>query len=194
MRRALLALAALGTGCATGVEPPTAAPPAVAAPVALRNAGFEDPMGAGDRCPRGWGCTMHNNPEAFRFALAASGASEGSRSLCVERVADEPWALVTQRVPIERLRGARVRLSMMVRGEGLTGPGIGPWMLVAGRQRAHDSRVVTAAGEWRRVAVEMAIPPAATSLEAGATLEGGGKACIDDVRLEVVEGQEAGKP
>ena len=57
------------------------------------------------------------NPEAFRFTLDERAPAEGRRSLCIERVADEPWALATQAVPPAGVRGARVRLSMAVRGE-----------------------------------------------------------------------------
>ena len=195
MRRGVVALAALGAGCATGLEaPPAPRAEATASPAALRNAGFEEPMQSGDRCPRGWGCTMHSNPESFRYFVVDGGAAEGRRSLCIERVADEPWALATQRAAPEALRGRRVRLSMAVRGEGLSGAGVGPWILVAGRPRVHESRVVKARGEWQRLAVEIAVPAGAQAIEVGATLEGGGKACLDDVRLEVLEATKEARP
>jgi hypothetical protein len=195
VRRWVAALAAVGAGCATGLEAPVA-PPATenASPVALRNAGFEEPMPAGDRCPRGWGCTMHNDPDSFRFYLVEGAAAEGRRMLCVERVANEPWALATQGVAPAGLRGTRVRLSMAVRGEGLSGPGVGPWILVDGRPRVHESRVVKAAARWQRLAVELTVPAGAQSIEVGATLEGGGKACLDDVRLEVVPAPKVARP
>ena len=93
-------------------------------------------MKPGNRCAVGWDCTMHNNPDAFRFSLAESGGAAGSRSLCVERAADEPWALVTQAFDNPALRGKRLRLSMAVRVDGATGDGAGPWALAQGRPPA----------------------------------------------------------
>jgi hypothetical protein len=150
----------------------------------VRNAGFEAEMAPGRRCAPAWDCTMHNNPEAFRFYLQESDASAGRRSLCVERVADEPWALVTQAFSDDALRGARLRLSMSVRVEGASGSGAGPWVLVQANPPVNASRLVRGSAGWQRLEVDFVVPANATVVEVGATLEGPGKACFDDVRLE----------
>jgi hypothetical protein len=150
----------------------------------VRNPGFEADMAPGRRCAPAWDCTMHNNPEAFRFWLQESGAAAGRRSFCVERVADEPWALVTQGFHTPALRGQRLRLSMAVRVEAANGDGAGPWILAQGRPPASARKLVRGTRGWERVAIELSVPADATVVEVGATVEGPGKACFDDVRLE----------
>jgi hypothetical protein len=172
--------------------PPAAAAPAKPAaiarsPVALRNPSFEADMGAERRCAPAWDCTTHNDPLAFRFFLQENAAA-GGRSLCVERVANEPWALVTQAFDNPALRGARVRLSMAVLVEAASGEGAGPWALVPGNPPLNPRRLVRGTAGWQRLAVDFTVPANAAMVEVGATLEGPGKACFDDVRLEVVAG------
>ena len=191
-----LAVASMLAACAAPAEPPRASVPAptvaasatVAAPPALelRNSGFESDMMPGRRCAPAWDCTMHNNPQAFRFSLQEGGAAAGRRALCVERVADEPWALVTQALQTPALRGQRVRLSMAVRVEGASGDGAGPWILAQARPPANARKLVRGTRDWERVAIELSVPGDATVVEVGATVEGPGKACFDDVRLERV--------
>lgn len=165
------------------VAPAAAAPP-VASAIALRNPGFEAEPPAGRACPAGWDCTVHNSPHAFRFFVQGNAAA-GARSLCVERVADEPWALVTQAFENPALRGKRLRLSMSVTVEGATGGGAGPWALVQGNPPVHQQRLVRGTAGWQRVAVEIGVPANGLVVEVGATMEGPGKACFDDVQLEI---------
>lgn len=156
--------------------------------LALANAGFEEPARPGERCPRGWGCSMHSSAEAYVFKVVAEQPAAGAQGVCVERVQDEPWALMTQLVTDRSAAGARVRLSMAVRIERAEGAGAGPWILARTSQGAmvHQEKLVSRPGGWQRVAVEAAIPPNVQTLEAGATMQGGGRACIDEVRLEVL--------
>jgi hypothetical protein len=167
-----------------------AAPPAVEAPaanaIALRNPGFESPRRAGERCAVEWGCSMHSNPDSFRFWVEGANAGAGSQSLCVERVHPEPWATAAQSVPAAALRGRRVRLSLLMRGEGLSGEGTGPIIIAtaAGATIAIEQKLARIGPEWKRYAVEMLVPKQAEALEVGATIFGGGRACLDDARLE----------
>ena len=174
---------------ASPVVPPAASTPAPApsplAPPALRNASFEAPFASDGRCAPAWDCTMHNNPLAFRFYLQDNAAA-GSRSLCVERVLDEPWALVTQAFEGPAVRGAKLRLSMSVLVEGVTGEGAGPWALVQGNPPINPQRLVRGTAGWQRLSIDIAVPRERFILEVGATLEGPGKACFDDVRLEAL--------
>jgi hypothetical protein len=152
---------------------------------ALRNPGFETDMLADRPCPVGWYCTMHSDPNAFRFFLQGNAAA-GERSLCVERVANEPWVLVTQGFESPALQGARLRLSMAVLLEGVSGEGAGPWALVDGKPPANPRKLLRGTAGWQRVAIDIAVPASGRAVEVGATLEGPGKACFDDVRLEFV--------
>jgi hypothetical protein len=185
VRRAAGALV-LGVSLAAGCAATGTAPEAMLA-VALRNAGFEEADPAA-RCAIGWGCTSHADPSAFRFLFEEAAPASGKRSFCIERVRDEPWALVTQEVEATALRGSRIRLSIALRLEGATGNGAGPWVVAQGSaSRLHDQKLVNATRGWQRVAVEMAVPGDARYLEVGVALEGGGRACFDDARLEIVQ-------
>ena len=203
MRRAaawigLLALAGCAPAPPAVAPAPVAAPPAPAAPapvprpvpppvpgIALRNASFETPMTPDNRCAPGWDCTMHNDPRAFRFYLQDNAAA-GARSLCVERVHDEPWALVTQGFDGPMVRGAKLRLSMSVMVVGATGEGAGPWALVQGNPPINPRRLVRGTSGWQRLSIDIDVPRDRFIVEVGATLEGPGKACFDDVRVEVL--------
>ena len=201
----LAAVAALGlvAACAgpapSGPQPKAAAAPTAPAPPApaaaaragaieLRNAGFEAEQPAGNtRCAPAWDCTVHGGPESYRFYLEEGAAATGKRSLCVERVGGEPWGLVTQAFQTSAFRGQRLRLTLSVRLEGVTGDGAGPWMLSQGGH-AHAARLERGTSGWQRMTLELAVPRDSTMVVVGATLEGPGKACFDDVRLETVPG------
>ena len=189
------AVALMLSACAAPGDAPRAVAPAPAAPAAraaatappmleVRNAGFEADMARDKRCAPAWDCTMHNNPQSFRFSLQEGGAAAGRRAFCVERVADEPWALVTQAFQTPALRGQRLRLSMAVRVEGASGDGAGPWILAQGRPPASARKLVRGTRDWERVEIEFSVPADASVVEVGATVEGPGKACFDDVRVE----------
>ncbi len=182
---------AFASACATGgptpAPTPGAAPPAA---VALRNADFEQPSRQGERCPAGWACKMHADPESFRFTLDPERPAEGRQSLRIERRTREPWAVATQVVrppALDALKGRRVRVSLAVRVDGATGKGAGPWTLVHGPRGnlAHAKKLVKGSQDWERLAVEVDVAPSALMLEVGATLEGPGRVWIDDLRVEV---------
>lgn len=195
MRRAiaLVLCAALASSCAAAVtaqkprgEPAKSGPLEVARTVPLRNAGFENAPRSDERCPEHWGCTMHADPDSFRFSLDRAAPAEGRQSLCIERITPEPWSLATQAVDAVPLRGARLRFSIAVRVDRAEGPGAGPFLIVHGPtgNLAHDQRFLTRTDGWQRVALEFTVAPAAQMVEVGATLQGGGRVCVDDARLE----------
>jgi hypothetical protein len=182
--RTVLALAALLAGCAAAPEEPPL--PRFAFP----NAGFEQGGGPGSDCPRPWYCVVHAGAtDAFRFYFDDKRPPEGNRAFCMERLTDEPWAYVSQSIPAERLRGATVRFSIAVRAEGLTGPGAGPLLAVHAFQQHPVDRQglhLLATQGWQRYQLEARLPPDARLLEVGLQLEGGGRVCIDDARLEIL--------
>jgi hypothetical protein len=177
MRLALTAACAALLAACAGNEPA----PSGGTPIALRNADFEAPLRPLARCPDGWACVMHSNPDSYRFVLEAG-------SLCVERVHVEPFATVQQSVPAASLQGRRVRLSLRIRGGGFDGEGAGPIIIATrlGAVAAIEQRIARVADEWRRYEVEMTVPRDAEAIEVGMTLLGGGRACLDDARLEAI--------
>ena len=194
---ALLLLAGLAAGCGTTGDAPTAAKPAAPQAVAagtlftLRNASFEADTPAGARCAPGWSCTMHNDPQSFRFFIDAKEAKDGAQSFCIEPVKEEPWALLAQGTYDHKLRGTRVRFSISVRLTGVTGRGAGPWaqVRVAGKPAAetHQKMLQSTQG-WETQSVEFEVPANAMTVEVGAQLRGKGRACFDDARLEILRG------
>ena len=71
----------------------------------------------------------------------------------------------------------------------MTGNGAGPYMLAYGPTGvviSHGVNLEKGTQGWRRRAVEMTVPLNAYSLEVGLTLEGAGRACLDDAILEVM--------
>lgn len=154
--------------------------------VPLKNAGFESAPRSGERCPEHWGCTMHADPDSFRFSLDRAAPAEGKQSLCIERVTNEPWSLATQAVDAVALRGAKLRFSLAVRVDRAAGPGGGPFLIVHGPtgNLAHEERLVTRTDGWQRIAVDFSVASAAQIVEIGATLQGDGRVCVDDARLE----------
>lgn len=193
-RAAALAMgAAFASACVAAVpahkprgEPARSGPLEVPRVVALKNAGFENAPRTGERCPEHWGCTMHSNPDSFRFSLDGAAPAEGKQSLCIERVANEPWSLATQAVDAAALRGAKLRFSIAVRVDRAAGPGAGPFVVVhgPGGNLAHEERLVARTEGWQRLAVDFTVAPAAQMVEVGATLQGDGRVCVDDARLE----------
>jgi hypothetical protein len=185
-RLPLIAAAVIVSACAASpapIAPVAIAAPAPAAAPLMRNAGFEDPTPADRPCPVGWECSAHVDIQSFTYSIAREGAS-GAASMCIERVGKEPWALATQGFHTTAMRGKRMRLSMSVRAQGLAG-GAGPFFKSEGG-RAHAQKLVQSTNGWERVAVELDIPADSNLLVVGALIEGGGKACFDDVRLEVL--------
>ncbi|MGZ5032732.1 MAG: hypothetical protein ACXWAC_05995 [Usitatibacter sp.] len=188
MIRALAAqfAAALLAACAAG--PDAGAPSAAMSGfVPLQNSGFEADLPGDSRCPPKWGCTMHSDASSFRFFIDEAAPAEGKRSLCIERVGDEPWALATQGLFDRALRGSRLRLSIALRTEGVS-IGAGPFVKVqggSGNTLFHDERLIKGTQGWQRLDLEFTVPADAAVVEVGATLRGPGKLCLDDVRLEI---------
>jgi hypothetical protein len=183
-RRFAIPLAAAAiAGCAS---PP---PPAASnlRTVALANADIEADVPPGARCPVRWSCKSHADPDSHRFFVDEAAPAAGKRSLCIERVTHEPWALATLATSDPSLRGARLRFSIQVRVEGAAQGG-GPWVLVHGPlgNLHHDQRLVQGKRDWERLAIEFTVAADAQIVEVGATLEGPGRICIDDARLEIV--------
>jgi hypothetical protein len=181
----LVAAAAMGV-CAAGTPAAPSGSAKENRALALKNPGFENVPRASERCPEGWECRMHSNAESFVFRVEAPEGAGGKQALCIERVLHEPWALVTQSMQGGALRGATLRFSVAVRVESADGAGAGAWAVVHGPfgTLAHEERLLKATKGWERVSVDFPVGPAAQMVEVGATLQGGGRICIDDARLE----------
>lgn len=188
-------------GCAAAAGRPEAIPisrevPRAALPtLAIHNAGFEAPPRSPNHCAERWDCSVHADPSSFTFTIEGTGAPQGAQAMCLLRVGKEPWATVTQGVHDAGLVGGQLRLSMMLRLDGVTGEGAGPWMVLhgpGGRMLRHQQALRKETRGWERVTLDLEVLPGTEVVEVGATLEGPGRACIDDVRLEVVKAARRG--
>jgi len=183
VRIAFAALASLAA-CA-GAPPPALSPGSVALPLA--NPGFEQ-AGPGGECPPGWLCATHAGARSHAYRLDPQAAG-GRFAFCTDGLDDRNWAQVFQNVPAERLRGARVRLSVAVRIAKDRGEGAGPILVVQGGDGATvatDQKLLPDTGGWRRLATEVVVPPNAFQLQAGVLFESRGTACVDDALLEIL--------
>lgn len=184
-----LAAALLAAGCAG----PAATGVAETLPreIALRNPGFESDFIRTDNCAPQWGCSAHADPFAFHFVVDETAPpSGGKRSLRIERVRNEPWGLITQVVQDPKLVGAKLRFSIAVRTQGLTGEGAGAYFFAhgrSGRRMAHAQQLVKGTNGWERVTLEFRVPADTELFEVGVSLYGPGQVWVDDARLELLE-------
>ncbi len=179
--RYMLLVAAALAGCAS-----SPAPVAPAVPFVLVNPSFEERPKPGE-CPRGWGCAAHNDATSFRYFVADGAPGAGSTSLCVEPVKSEPWAFVIQGHIDRRLGGRHLRFSLAAKTTDVAGIGAGAVV------EAHDGHgnlvgtaknVITGTHDWQRLAVDFDVPAQAMEVDVGGLLEGRGRLCIDDARIE----------
>ena len=189
--KAVLAFAlalAVPAACAAPMLTPTAPEPAEESVVSvkLRNGDFEEPARPDNRCAYGWTCAAHAGP-AYRFTIEPESPGPGRQALCIQRISPEPWALASQALHDTSLSGAAMRLSLRLKADHLEGEGAGPWALVYnanGTRLLNASRLVKSTRDWETVTLDFVVPAGAAIVEVGATIEGGGRACVDDVRLD----------
>ena len=133
---------------------------------------------------------MHAGPESFRFFFDASKPAAGARSLCIEPVKPEAWGEAMQAVPAAAMRGRRVRFSVALRTEAVAGKGAGPIAVVHGPHGellAARDLALEGTRAWARAGVEIDVPAAAHDVEVGVMLEGPGRVCLDEARLEILQ-------
>ena len=94
-------------------------------------------------------------------------------------------------LPIERLRGHRVRISAWVRTRDVIGRRAGLWSRVDGPDHAVYERAGTfdtslvGTNDWTQVALEILVPPSAVEVAFGAIVIGTGELWLDDVALQI---------
>ncbi len=159
-------------------------------PIALQNSGFEEPTRPGERCAVSWNCTMHNDPHSFRFFHDEGGGTSGARGYCIESVGREPWGRMSQVLGMDKvvpLRGAHMRLSVAMKLDGVTAGTAGPLFIAqggSGQLLGNAVNLQPASKGWQRLETEIDVPQGTFLLEMGVLLQGKGKVCFDDVRLE----------
>lgn len=149
----------------------------------LGNAGFE----TGDASFAPWVMNIHADPEAYEFALDDTIAREGTFSLRVRKVREEPFASAVQYFRKRQLDQPRYRLSVWLRGENLDSPTYlhAAFSRFGGQFALIDNRDEGLSGtfDWTRLEMEIAMPPQFDSAEIGVSTTGNGVVWIDAVEL-----------
>ena len=178
-------------GCA-GVVPETAGPGAQASDalreVALANPGFEDAWIRPDCAPH-WDCIMHSDPHSFRYFNDEAAPASGKASLCIEPKGHEPWGMASNVVVDSTLAGHRLRFTLRVRVTDVAGAGGGLLVTVHdgfGRMVARELRLVTGTSSWQPLSIEFDVPKDMHDVDLSLYLQGAGRVCGDDAKLEVL--------
>ena len=169
--------------------------PALAAPIALVNPGFDSKEPGDGDGPKGWYSSQHTGSTSYDFALDSGRRKGGTHAMRITNIGPEPWGTIAQVVPASAYAGKTVRLSAWVRTEGIPAGrsnGLSLQLLAqrGGQLLAHvppKGARVQGDTDWTRRSVELKLPPATNRVEIGATLEGPGTAWVDEFELEVVE-------
>lgn len=195
MRCAVALLSLVLAACASQPPGPAISPAAPASRAAtvpgglrLADPGFESEIPAARNCPLQWTCQVHVDPKSFRIATDAIDAAAGRQSLLIEKVGPEPWVTVQQSLAAREALGKRIRFTLDVRMAGVAGRGAGPWILLRGPSGVieHKETLSTGTSGWRKVAVEVDVPPQTERIEVGAILEADGRLWVDDAFLEIL--------
>lgn len=169
--------------------------PALAAPIALVNPGFDSKEPGDGDSPKGWYSSQHTGSVSYDFALDSGRRKSGTHAMRIKNIGPEPWGTVAQVIPATAYAGKTVRLSAWVRTEGVpAGRNNGVSLLLLAQRGGQLLAHVPSKGgrvqgdtDWARRTVELELPPATNRIEFGATLEGAGTAWVDGFELEVVE-------
>lgn len=202
----LLAFAAPAAYGAEAKAPPAVPPEKAAKPVAsvpLVNAGFESTAPGKAGSPDGWWAVQHAGPVSYTFQPDAGIKRSGERSLRVTNVGPEPFGSVYQTVQAAPYRGRTLRLSAWLRTEGTTGNGFA----TGAGLKLHSARggyaldliemrqnAVHGSTDWTRYEITLKVPAEAEQIEAGLTLFGPGSVWIDDVALDMMDGERPSPP
>ncbi len=155
--------------------------------IALANAGFEDPVQRTGIIPS-WIVSQHAGPLSYEMVIDDQVRAEGHASFRIQRIREQVYGRIAQRVPIHDLDGRTVEVSAMVKTEAVGPKGFVVQLTQEGRttdRATTDSLSGTL--DFKRVTAQMKIAPGASELEVAATLRDAGTAWLDDVRVRVTD-------
>lgn len=168
----------------TAPPPPlrAAAGPAAPPPADPLDLDFEAPLD-----PAVWSTQQPESAEIDHSVAHGGSGSLRVRSLPGTGDYREARAVL----PIERVRGHRIRLAGWARTREVTGWWAGMWCRVDGPEHVAWGRANTfdrglvGTTDWTQVALEIAVPPSAVEVTFGAVVVGTGELWLDDVALEI---------
>lgn len=154
-------------------------------PDTLQNPGFED-TGTTAGALTGWAAVVHAG-DSYRIEQDQTEAFSGKRSLVIENTGEPEWGGVVQLFRAEGLAGQEIELSARLKMQGVTAPGF--YMMLKIMQTGRELEIVKTQGkiigdaDWKPVSLRAMLPKETTHLEVILTLEGDGRAWVDDVRV-----------
>ena len=164
---------------------------AAAAPIEMANPSFVA-NAAGDLT--GWHKIEHASGNSYTFIADTKSPLSKPSSLRINRHGKEAYGLLEQRVPaLPVWEGHTVRLSGSLKTAGATGGGgalilqartTGDQILV--HDHMNDTRLV-GDQDWKKVSVQVKVPPRTGQLLVGVILEDGGTLWADDLVLELID-------
>lgn len=129
----------------------------------------------------------------YEAGVDSTVVRSGRRSLRLHARTAVPYGTVSivRQIAAEPYRGRRVHLDGSVRVRDVTG--IGATLVLAANtgsplpaQANGDDSALVGTSEWRPMSLELVVPKNAVTVSIGASLNGGGTAWADDLRLDVV--------
>ncbi|MEO5671560.1 MAG: hypothetical protein ABIR26_12775 [Ramlibacter sp.] len=161
-------------------------------PVELANPSFV--ADAAGELP-GWFKTEHASGNSYTFVADPQSPLSKPSSLRINRHGGEAFGLLQQRVKTQPAwAGRTVRLSGSLKTKGAVGPG-GALVLQARtlsdailvHDHMDDHRRLRGDQDWKKVSVQVKLPPTTGQLLVGVMLEEAGTLWADDLVLEVID-------
>jgi erythromycin esterase len=127
---------------------------------------------------------------AYDFALDTSVAFSGAQSFRIRYVNGQFGSSVVQTLPIEIVRGRRLRVSGYLKTDSITSGSAGLWLRVDGSSSmiSIDNapyNLTNGTTDWQQFAMERDVSPDATAVYVGGFQFGNGTAWFDDFAIDV---------
>jgi hypothetical protein len=197
MAKRRIARAVAGTLALAALLPPASAAGPAARPIAIPNAGFEE--GAPGGPPAAWAGTVRGTgdvagKDGYAATLDAVDPAQGRFSVRLEQVgpgSERAFGVVASALDARPYRRMRIRLTGAVRTAIPEGSMVGLWLRVDRSERRMGffdnmgDRPIRGR-TWADYVIEADVASDAEGIAFGLLLAGGGKAWLDNVRLDVL--------
>jgi RNase P/RNase MRP subunit p29 len=163
----------------------------MAAEIPLNNPDFEKPM-TRNRIP-GWSRTQHAGVGAYEVTRDAESFVHGKHSIRMQRMTEQVYGLILQRVESSELAGKPVKLTASMKTSEVGEKG---WVMVMTFKHFNDdieqfrSAPMVGDSDWTEVELRKQAPKNTTRVEIGFMLLDGGTGWVDNVQLHTLDAAE----
>lgn len=178
--------AALVAACAS---PPSPAPVATPASVALVNPGFESTAPGRRDDPEGWFTFQHAVEPSYRFSVDTVDPHGGARSFRIDSTGPDIYGAIAQSVDAAPHAGKVARYSAWLRTRDTKSAVLTMVALKGGATVSNNFMAdapVAGTTPWTRYTITLPVPANADRIEIGAMLQGKGSLWLDDAELAFV--------